>query len=153
MNNLNVRNYKDYVEVVNGLFTVDKVMFEMGLDDPEEFTFRQDGIQIFPKKLSGVFNILPQYEPPQEFVPLTRQQIEETVNHVFAQDRPIHERGVVLYTGNPFIEDESNRALQEGVQREVERARIENERLSLQLRNMSEQQLLEHFDKISQEDE
>ena len=111
MNNLNVKNYKNYVEVVNGLFTVDKVMFEMGLDDPEEFTFRQGGIQIVPKKLSGVFNILPQYEPPQEFVPLTRQQ------------------------------------------REVERARIENERLSLQLRNMSEQELLEHFDRISQEDE
>lgn len=130
MNNLNVKNYKNYVEVVNGLFTVDKVMFEMGLDDPEEFTFR----------------------PPQEFVHLTRQQIEEAVNHVLAQDRPTHERDVVLYTGNPFIGDEYNRALQEGVQREVERARIENERLSLQLRNMSEQQLLEHFDRISQEE-
>ena len=153
MNNLNVKNYKDYVEVVNGLFTVDKVMFEIGLDDPEEFTFRQGGTQIVPKKLSGVFNILPQYEPPQEFVPLTRQQIEEAVNHVFAQDRPIHERDVVLYTGNPFIGDEYNRALQEGVQREVERARIENERLSLHLSNMSEQQLLEHFDRISQEEE
>ena len=117
MNNLNVKNYKDYVEVVNGLFTVDKVMFEMGLDDPEEFTFRQ----------GGVFNILPQYEPPQEFV--------------------------VLHTDNPFIGDEYNRALQEGVQREVERARIENERLSLHLSNMSEQQLLEHFDRISQEEE
>ena len=112
MNNLNVKNYKDYVEVVNGLFTVDKVRFEIGLDD-----------------------------------------LEEAVIHVFAQDRPIRERGVVSYTGNPFIEDESNRALQEGVQREVERARIENERLSLQLRNMSEQQLLEHFDRISQEEE
>ena len=130
MNNLNVKNYKDYVEVVNGLFTVDKVMFEIGLDDSEEFTFR----------------------PPREFVPLTRQQIEGTINHVFAQDRPIHERNVVLYTGNPFIGDEYNRALQEGVQREVERVRIENERLSLQLRNMSEQQLLEHFDRISQEE-
>ena len=130
MNNLNVKNYKNYVEVVNGLFTVDKVMFEMGLDDPEEFTFR----------------------PPQEFVHLTRQQIEEAVNHVLAQDRPTHERDVVLYTGNPFIGDEYNRALQEGIRREVERARIENERLSLQLRNMSEQQLLEHFDRISQEE-
>ena len=149
MNNLNVKNYKDYVEVVNGLFTVDKVMFEMGLDDPEEFTFRQDGTQIVLKKLSGVFNILPQYEPPQEFVPLTRQHIEEAVNHVFSQDRPIHERGVVLYASDPF---EYNIALDEAVQREVERARIENERLSLQLRNMSEQQLLEHFDRISQEE-
>ena len=87
MSNLNVKNYKDYIEVVNGLFTVDKVMFEIGLDDPEEFTFRQGGTQIVPKKLSGVFNILPQ-----------------------------------------------------------------NERLSLDLSNMSEQQLLEHFDRISQEE-
>ena len=147
----NVTYYKDYVEVVNGLFTVDKVRFEMGLDDPE-VTFRQGGTQIVPKKLSVAFKILPQYEPPQELVPLTRQQIEGVVNHVFAQDRPIHERGVVSYTSNPFIGDEYNRALQEGVQREVERARIENERLSLQLRNMSEQQLLEHFDRISQEE-
>ena len=147
MNNSNVRNYKDYVEVVNGLFVIDKIMFEVGLDDPEEFTFRKGGVQ-----LNGIFGVLPQYEPPQEFVPLTRQQIEGAVNHVFAQDRPIHERDVVSYTGNPFIVDEYNRALQEGVQREVERARIENERLSLQLRNMSEQQLLEHFDRISQEE-
>ena len=130
MNNLNVKNYKNYVEVVNGLFTVVKVMFEMGSDYPEEFTFR----------------------PPQEFVHLTRQQIEEAVNHVLAQDRPTHERDVVLYTGSPFIGDEYNRALQAGIQIEVERARIENERLSLQLRNMSEQQLLEHFDRISQEE-
>ena len=147
----NVTYYKDYVEVVNGLFTVDKVMLKMGLDDPE-VTFRQGGTQIVPKKLSGAFKILPQYEPPQELVPLTRQQIEGAVNHVFAQDRPIHERDVVSYTDNPFIGDEYNRALQEGIRREVERARIENERLSLQLRNMSEQQLLEHFDRISQEE-
>ena len=115
MNNSNVRNYKDYVEVVNGLFVIDKVMFEVGLDDPEE-----------------------------------------AVNHVFSDERPIHERDVVLYTGNPFIGDEYNRALQETVQREreveVERARIENERLWAHLRNMSEQQLLEHFDRISQEE-
>ena len=150
MSNLNVKNYKDYVEVVNGLFTVDKVMFEIGLDDPEEFTFRQNGTQIVPKKLSGVFNILPQYEPPQEFVPINRQHVEEAVNYVSAQYRPRHERNVVFYTGNPSI---YIRALQEEVQRQEERARIENERLSLHLRDMSEQELLEHFDRISQEDE
>ena len=129
MNNLNVKNYKDYVEVVNGLFTVDKVMFEIGLDDPEEFTFKQS-------------------------VPLTRQQIEKAINHIFTQDRPIHERDVVLYNASNFsIKDEYSITLQEEVQREVERARIENERLSLHLSNMSEQQLLEHFDRISQEEE
>ena len=143
MNNSNVRNYKDYVEVVNGLFVIDKVMFEVGLDDPEEFTFRQGGVQ---RRLNGILSVLPQYEPPQEFVPLTRQDIEEAVNHVFAGERPIHEREAVLYTGNPFIGDEYSRALQ------IERFRIENERLSSHLRNMSEQELLEHFDRISQEE-
>ena len=105
MNNSNVRNYKDYIEVVNGLFVIDKVMFEVGLDDPEEFTFRQGG-----------------------------------VNHVFADAK-------LTYTGNPFIGDEYSRALQ------IERFRIENERLSSHLRNMSEQELLEHFDRISQQEE
>ena len=137
MNNSNVRNYKDYVEVVNGLFVIDKVMFEVGLDDPEEFTFRQRRVQVIPRRLNGIFSVLPQYEPPQEFVPLTRQHIEEVVNHVFADKRPIHEREV-------------NRALQREV--EIERARIENERLWAHLRNMNEQQLLEHFDRISQEE-
>ena len=63
--------------------------------------------------INGLFIDIPDEEftfrPPQEFVHLTRQQIEEAINHVFAQ-------------------------------------------LSLQLRNMSEQQLLEHFDRISQEE-
>ena len=144
MNNSNVRNYKDYVEVVNGLFVIDKVMFEVGLDDPEEFTFRQGGVQ---RRLNGIFGVLSQHEPPQEFVPLTRQDIEEAVNHVFADARLIHEKEAVLYTSNPFIGDEYSRALQ------IERFRIENERLSSHLRNMSEQELLEHFDRISQEEE
>ena len=112
MNNTNVRNYKDYVEVVNGLFLIDKVKFDVWNDDPEEFTFRQEG-----------------------------------VNLVFSDAK-------LTYTGNPFIGDEYSRALQETVQREVEieRARIENERLWSHLRNMSEQELLEHFDRISQEE-
>ena len=123
----------NYTEITNGLF--------MEIAD-KEFTFvEQDGVL---KRIQDVV--------VQPITRLTRQDIEEAVNHVFAQDRPTHERDVVLYTGNPFIGDEYNRALQEGVQREVERARIENERLSLQLRNMSEQQLLEHFDRISQEE-
>ena len=114
MNNSNVRNYKDYVEVVNGLFTVDKVMFEVGLDDPEEFTFRQR-VQVIPRRLNGIFSVLSQYA-----------SVEEAVNHVFADERFIHEREV-----------------------EIERARIENERLSLHLRDMRKQELLEHIDRIS----
>ena len=126
--------HSNYTEITNGLF--------MEIAD-KEFTFaEQDG---FLKRIQDVV--------VQPITRLTRQDIEEAVNHVFAQDRPTHERDVVLYTSNPFIGDEYSRALQEGVQREVERARIENERLSLQLRNMSEQQLLEHFDRISQEEE
>ena len=103
---------------------------------------------------NGLFFVdeVKQYEPPQELVPITRQHVEEAVNYVFAQYRPRHERDVVLYTGNPLIGDEYNRVLQEEVQRQEERARIENERLSLQLSYMSEQQLLEHFDRISQEE-
>ena len=128
-----IKVYNTYTEITNGLF--------MEIAD-KEFTFaEQDGVL---KRIQDVV--------VQPITRLTRQDIEEAVNHVFAQDRPTHERDVVLYTGNPFIGDEYNRALQEGVQREVERARIENERLSLQLINMSEQQLLEHFDRISQEE-
>ena len=66
------------------------------------------------------------------------------VNHVFADAK-------LTYTGNPFIGDEYSRALQ--IEVEIERARIENERLSSHLRNMSEQELLEHFDRISQQEE
>ena len=125
--------HSNYTEITNGLF--------MEIAD-KEFTFaEQDGVL---KRIQDVV--------VQPITRLTRQDIEEAVNHVFAQDRPTHERDVVLYTSNPFIGDEYNRALQEGIRREVERARIENERLSLQLRNMSEQQLLEHFDRISQEE-
>ena len=149
MNSNKVINHNTYAEITNGLFFVKEIIFGVDTDDPEEFTFRQVGIKIVPRENTGIIN---QLEPPQELVPLTRQHIEEAINHVFSQDRPIHERDVVLYTGNHLIGDEYNRALQEEVQREVERARIENERLRLDLSNMSEQQLLEHFDRISQEE-
>lgn len=109
MSSNRVINHNTYVEITNGLFFVNEIIFEVGIDDPEEFTFRQGGIQIVPRENTGIIN---QLELLQEFVPLNRQHIE----------------------------------------REVERARIENERLSLDLSNMSEQQLLEHFDRISQEE-
>ena len=100
-----IKVYDTHTEITNGLFIIDKVMFEVGLDDLEEFTFRQEG-----------------------------------VNLVFSDAK-------LTYTGNPFIGDEYSRALQ------IERFRIENERLSSHLRNMSEQELLEHFDRISQQEE
>ena len=111
MSSNRVINHNTYVEITNGLFFVNEIIFGVGTDDPEEFTFRQAGIQIVPKENTRIINQLEQYE----FVSLTRQHIEEA-------------------------------------QRQVERARIENERLSLDLSNMSEQQLLEHFDRISQEE-
>jgi hypothetical protein len=100
-----IKVYDTHTEITNGLFIIDKVMFEVGLDDLEEFTSRQEG-----------------------------------VNLVFSDAK-------LTYTGNPFIGDEYSRALQ------IERFRIENERLSSHLRNMSEQELIEYFDRISQEEE
>ena len=147
MNNSNVRNYKDYVEVVNGLFVIDKVMFEVGLDDPEEFTFRQGGVQVITRRLNGIFGVLPQYEPPQEFVPLTRQDIEEAVNHVF---RP-REQDYRIYI-DPSTAQELER-FEEDLERHRERNRIENERTWADIRNMSEEELINHFDRISQEEE
>ena len=145
MSSNKVINHNTYAEITNGLFFVKEIIFGVGTDDPEEFTFRQGGIKIVPRENTGIIN---QLEPLQELVPLTRQHIEEAINHVFSQDRPIHERGIVLYTSNHLIGDEYFGVLQE----EVQRARIENERLNLDLSNMSEQQLLEHFDRISQEE-
>jgi hypothetical protein len=83
-----IKVYDTHTEITNGLFIIDKVMFEVGLDDLEEFTSRQEG-----------------------------------VNLVFSDAK-------LTYTGNPFIGDEYSRALQ------IERFRIENERLSSHLRNM-----------------
>jgi hypothetical protein len=100
-----IKVYDTHTEITNGLFIIDKVMFEVGLDDLEEFTSRQEG-----------------------------------VNLVFSDAK-------LTYTGNPFIGDEYSRALQ------IERFRIENERLSSHLRNMSEQELIQYFDRISQEEE
>ena len=104
MNN-QVINHDIYAEITNGLFFASAGIFRVSTDDPEEFTSRQEG-----------------------------------VNLVFSDAK-------LTYTGNPFIGDEYSRALQ------IERFRIENERLSSHLRNMSEQELLEHFDRISQEEE
>ena len=147
MNNLNVKNYKDYVEVVNGLFTVDKVMFEMGLDDPEEFTFRQRGIQIVPRGITGIINQLEQYQPAEYNRTLTRQDIEETISDIMFRPR-VQDYRVYI---DPVTSQELLR-FEEELDIQRERNRIVNERLSLDLSNMSEQQLLEHFDRISQEE-
>ena len=46
MSNNTVINHDTYVEITNGLFFVNAVISGVSTDDPEEFTFRSQGIQI-----------------------------------------------------------------------------------------------------------
>ena len=144
MSNNTVINHDTYAEIPNGLFFVNAVIFGVSTDDPEEFTFRQKGIQIIPKETTGIIN---QLEPPQELVSLTRQDIEEAVNHVF---RP-REQDYRIYI-DPSTAQELER-FEEDLERHRERNRIENERTWADIRNMSEEELINHFDRISQEEE
>ena len=139
MSSPNVKNYKDYVEVVNGLFTVDKVMFEIGLDDPEEFTFRQ-GVQIIPRETTGIINQLEQYQPAEYNTTLTRQDIEEAVHSVF------EERPMIFVTGGEEGYSDFSRALLE------ESRRLSAQSIPTRFYNMSEEELINHFDRISQEE-
>ena len=93
----------------------------------EEFTFLPENLNIIPR--------------------VQRQYIEEAVNHVFRpreQDYRIHI--------DPSTAQELER-FEENLERHRERNRIENERLWSQIRNMSEEELINHFDRISQEEE
>ena len=139
MNNLNVRNYKDYVEVVNGLFTVDKVMFEIGLDDSEEFTFRQG--------VTGKINQLEQYQPVEYNRTLTRQDIEETISDTMFRPR-VQDYRVYI---DPATSQELLR-FEEELDIQRERNRIVNERSWTDIRNMSEEEIIQYFDRISQEE-
>ena len=132
-----IKVYDTHTEIINGLF----------IDIPdEEFTFRQGGAQITPRQLNGIFSVLHAYEPPQEFRTLNRQDIEEAVNHVF---RP-REQDYRIYV-DPSTAQELER-FEEDLERHRERNRIENERLWSQIRNMSEEELINYFDAISQEE-
>ena len=139
MNNLNVKNYKDYVEVVNGLFTVDKVMFEIGLDDSEEFTFRQG--------VTGIINQLEQYQPVEYNRTLTRQDIEETISDTMFRPR-VQDYRVYI---DPATSQELLR-FEEELDIQRERNRIVNERSWTDIRNMSEEEIIQYFDRISQEE-
>ena len=140
MNNLNVKNYKNYVEVVNGLFTVVKVMFEMGLDDPEEFTFRQG--------VTGKINQLEQYQSVEYNRTLTRKDIEETISDTMFRPR-VQDYRVYI---DPATSQELLR-FEEELDIQRERNRIVNERSWTDIRNMSEEEIIQYFDRISQEEE
>ena len=119
--------HSNYTEITNGLFMeiVDK-----------EFTFaEQDGV--LKRIQDGVV---------QPITRLTRQDIEEAVNHVF---RP-REQDYRIYI-DPSIVQELER-FEEDLERHRERNRIENERIWADIRNMSEEELINHFDRISQEE-
>ena len=97
-------NYDTYAEITNGLFFVEKVIFGVSTDDPEEFTFRKEGIQIIPKETTEVFNQI-----------VTMQDLEEVVDIVF-------------------------------------RSRVNTESRPDRFHNMSEQEILNYLDQISQEE-
>ena len=103
MNN-QVINHDIYAEITNGLFFASAVIFGVSTDDPEEFTFRQKGIQIIPKETTEVSNQI-----------ITRQDLEEVVDIVF-------------------------------------RSRVNTESRPDRFHNMSEQEILNYLDQISQEE-
>ena len=100
MNN-QVINHDIYAEITNGLFFASAVIFG---DDPEEFTFRQKGIQIIPKETTEVSNQI-----------ITMQDLEEVVDIVF-------------------------------------RSRVNTESRPDRFHNMSEEEIINYFDRMSQEE-
>ena len=104
MSNNTVINHDTYAEITNGLFLVNAVIFGVSTDDPEEFTFRQKGIQIIPKETTEVSNQI-----------ITMQDLEEVVDIVF-------------------------------------RSRVNTESRPDRFHNMSEQEILNYLDQISQEE-
>ena len=103
MNN-QVINHDIYAEITNGLFFVSAVIFGVSTDDPEEFTFRQKGIQIILKETTEVSNQI-----------IIMQDLEEVVDIVF-------------------------------------RSRVNTESRPDRFHNMSEQEILNYLDQISQEE-
>lgn len=103
MNN-QVINHDIYAEITNGLFFASAVIFGVSTDDPEEFTFRQKGIQIIPKETTEVSNQI-----------ITMQDLEEVVDIVF-------------------------------------RSRVNTESRPDRFHNMSEEEIINYFDRMSQEE-
>ena len=149
MSNNTVINHDTYAEITNGLFFVDEIIFGVGTDDLEEFTFRQGGVQIIPRETTGIFSQLQQYQPVLECngTFLTRQDIEEAITDVMLRPRVQDYRVYV----DPTTSQELLR-FEEELNTLRERNRIENERTWADIRNMSEEELINHFDRISQEE-
>ena len=128
MSNNTVINHDTYAEITNGLF--------MEIAD-KEFTFaEQDGIL---KRIQDV--------AIQPITRLTRQDIEEAVSDVIFRPRVQDYRVYV----DPTTSQELLR-FEEELNTLRERNRIENERTWTDIRNMSEEELINHFDRISQEE-
>ena len=120
--------HSNYTEITNGLF--------MEIAD-KEFTFaEQDGLL---KRIQDV--------AIQPRTRLTRQDIEEAVSDVIFRPRVQDYRVYV----DPTTSQELLR-FEEELNTLRERNRIENERTWTAIRNMSEEELINHFDRISQEE-
>lgn len=104
MSSNKVINHNTYAEITNGLFFASAVIFGVDTDDPEEFTFRQEGIQIVPRENTEVSNQI-----------ITMQDLEEVVDIVF-------------------------------------RSRVNTESRPDRFHNMSEEEIINYFDRMSQEE-
>ena len=148
MSSNKVINHNTYAEITNGLFFVNEIIFGVDTDDPEEFTFRQGGIQIVPRGITGIINQLEQYQPVEYNRTLTRQDIEETISDTMFRPR-VQDYRVYI---DPATSQELLR-FEEELDIQRERNRIANERAWTDIRNMSEEELINHFDRMSQQEE
>ena len=121
--------HSNYTEITNGLF--------MEIAD-KEFTFaEQDGVL---KRIQDVV--------VQPITRLTRQDIEETISDTMFRPR-VQDYRVYI---DPATSQELLR-FEEELDIQRERNRIVNERSWTDIRNMSEEEIIQYFDRISQEEE
>lgn len=116
----------NYVEIMNGLFQVERVIFNVDGDDPEEFTFNFGGVRVIRKEdLPGMDDnvvLVDITQIPQSFTPI---RLQEIVHSLRSQDIEVIES--------------------------TEIRRTRNEQIWADLR--SEQEILQYLDRISEEDE
>ena len=130
MNNQAI-NHDIYAEINNGLFFVKEIIFGVDTDDPEEFTFKSREIQIVPRQDIGISDQIEQHQPIEYSQIITRQHLEEVVDSVFGSRNT-----TINFSSLNFREEPERR---------------ENERLN-RFHNMSEQEILNYLDQISQEE-
>lgn len=133
-----VIEYDTYFEIKNGLFYPDV--------PDAEFTFTGS--------IDGVYNQLhiPSTTPVAR---VTERDIADAISYVFGTSNTsrINSRDIVLY-GSAGASEDFNRLMELELQREREEIlrRQSNPTIRI-LPNMSEQELIEYFDRISQEEE